>query len=159
MDLNFDLLGDFNPQEGRSRGRPEHRRTDENANKVRLLLGVGWTQKDIAAALGVTQPTLKKHYFSELKFRGEARRQVEATVWMELMNQVAKGNVGAIREFNRRIEKFDLDAAGDRLRAQQDRAQAKEPKLGKKEQANLDAQTAHKDTEWEDLLQRPEHLN
>jgi hypothetical protein len=58
----LDLFGDpILPPRGR--GRPGHTPTIENYRKIKAFLKRGWSQKRIAAAIGITIPTLTAHYF------------------------------------------------------------------------------------------------
>ena len=53
---------------GRKRGgRPEHNASQRTRNRVTRMTAFGWTNERIAGVLGVTLPTLKKHYRAELK--------------------------------------------------------------------------------------------
>jgi hypothetical protein len=78
MDQIFDLFGDPVPANRGQRGRPEHIPTHQNRNRVSMLVALGLSNKRIAAALFVTLPTLRKHYFSELKYRDVARDRLDA---------------------------------------------------------------------------------
>jgi DNA invertase Pin-like site-specific DNA recombinase len=59
-DAAFDLLGDPIPPNWGKRGRPPHIPTQENRNKIILLLAQGWTNERIAGAIGITLNTLKR---------------------------------------------------------------------------------------------------
>lgn len=69
MEQFYDLFGDPVPA-NRGRGRPAHVPTMENRSLVRHLVEIGWTKVRIAAALRITKPTLRKHYFWELRRQG-----------------------------------------------------------------------------------------
>lgn len=103
------------PRKG-ERGRPPHVWSPENSNKIKLLLALGWSNERIANAVGVTLPTLRKHYFSELKVRALARDALDAERFNQLWAAAEKGNVGAMREVARFIEANDqvLRAARER---------------------------------------------
>ncbi|CAN5479591.1 hypothetical protein BH10PSE7_BH10PSE7_15360 [soil metagenome] len=131
-----DLFGDPVPANWGRRGRPEHIPTQENRNKLSMLVALGWSNERIAASLFVTQPTLRKHYFSELKFRDVARDRLNSGLAMKLWDQVQAGNVGAMREFQKFVDRNDLMLFG--RAAPPPPAAKKEPKLGKK-QADLAA--------------------
>ncbi len=88
MDQNFDLFGDPIPENHGKRGRPPHMVTQENRNKVMMLLALGRSNERIAAALGITAPTLRKNYFRELKGRLDARERLDAALAMKLWSQV-----------------------------------------------------------------------
>jgi hypothetical protein len=64
-----------------------------------MLVALGWSNKRIASALFVTLPTLRKHYFSELKFREVARDRLTANMATKLWDAVHGGNVAAGKEF------------------------------------------------------------
>ena len=145
MSENLDLLGDPIPANWGGRGRPAHIPTVENRNKVRVLLAFGWTNKAIAAALRITANTLRVHYFIELRQRDEARPALKAASLMAITRAaLADGNVTAMKELQRLIEKDEIDRAPPRPR--------REAPLGKKAAADAEAQDAHQETEWATLL-------
>jgi hypothetical protein len=81
--------------------------TEKNRNKVMLLLAMGWSNARIANALGITQPTLRKNYFQQLRSREVARDRLEGAR-LDLAWDLAKaGNVGAMREFAKLMERND----------------------------------------------------
>lgn len=107
VDEVFDLFGDPVAANHGRRGRPQHVPTRENCNKVTMLLALGWSNDRIANALHVTLPTLRKHYFSVLKFRDVQRDRLTAALAMRLWSQVEAGNVSAMKEFQALIERND----------------------------------------------------
>lgn len=143
MAQTFDLFGDPVPVNWGKRGRPQHVATQENRNKVSMLLAFGWNNERIARALHITPPSLRKHYFSELRYRDETRDRLDASLAMSLWRQVEAGNVSAMREFRDLLEHNDLMLFGGR----RSETEAKPPKLGKKEQAFLDARQPDTTTE------------
>lgn len=151
MDANFDLLGDPIPDGWGRRGRPQHIATEQNRNKVMMLLAFGWSIDRIAKALSITAPTLRKNYFRELRFRDEARDRVEANLASMLWEFAKAGNVAAAKEFRKVMERNDL--MGQHLAAHgADAGKKKEPKLGKKERALLEAQSPNTETTLGDLM-------
>ena len=151
-----DLYGEPLPANWGKRGRPEHVATQENRSKVSMLVALGWSNKRIAAALLVATPTLRKHYYSELKFRDVARDRLNAGVAMKLWDLVLAGNVSGIREFQKFVERNDLmtyGQAGQPGTRAKGRA-AKEPKLGKKEEAMAAAQQPDTGTPLGELMAR-----
>lgn len=152
MDKIFDLLGDPIPQGRGKRGRPEHIPTGINRSQVRLLLAMNWTEPRIANALRITTPTLRKHYFSELKERAAARDALQAARLLMVYKAAAAGNVGAMKELGRIVDNDELAGVG-RARSDQDeeivdRLQG----LGKKDRANIEAETGLAGTRWGQLL-------
>ena len=148
-DWDFDLLGDPIPEGLGKRGRPPHLVTDENRRKVMLLAAFDKNEMQIAAALGISGPTLKKHYFRELKSRLEARQRLEGKLLSALMKQVDAGNVSAIDKAFKRLDRHDL-ALGIQPPAKS--KPAKVPKLGKKAQADVDALDVTGEGRWGSLL-------
>jgi hypothetical protein len=86
---------------------PPHVPSPENVNKVKMLLAFGWSNERIANALNITQPTLRRHYLSVLKVRAIARDALDARRAELLWQQVEKGNVGAMKAFDRFLEQND----------------------------------------------------
>jgi hypothetical protein len=95
MNQIFDLFGDPVPSNWGQRGRPEHVPTQQNRNRVSMLVAAGWSNVRIAAALYITVPTLRKHYFSELHFRAVARDRLTANMLTKLWALFMDGNVAA----------------------------------------------------------------
>lgn len=129
---DFDLLGDPIPEGFGKRGRPPHVVTEEKRNKVMLLQAFGWSLEKIAAALSISPPTLRKNYFRELRAREEARAVLEGTTLSSLWNQASSGNVAAIKEMLKRLDKHDLQTFTAKV-AQPGGKPDKEVRLGKKE--------------------------
>ena len=84
---SVDLFGDPLIFKEPKRGRPEHVRTDEKAKRVSMLFAMGRSVKEVAAAMGITQPTLRKHYFSEVEQRDAMLTKVEAAQLAKLWEQ------------------------------------------------------------------------
>jgi hypothetical protein len=72
-----------------------------------MLVALGWTNPRIAGALCITLPTLHKHYFYELRQRDTARDQLEARRIEMAWEMAEAGNVGALREFGRLLDRND----------------------------------------------------
>ena len=133
-----DLWGIYRPLAG-LRGRPKHVPDDESIGKVQMGLALGWNNERIANALSISLPTLRKAYKRQLAERELARDQLDLRKAQIVWSQVEKGNIGAVREFNRLIEKNDLMLYGQTIKPQSITKTVKEPKLGKKEAALIDA--------------------
>lgn len=120
-------------------GRPPFEPTDEMRERVSIAAGAGMSHEEIAIGLGISRPTLTKYFEAELSEGAYARRLdvVEA-----MYRAAMKGNVTAQRTY---IEMTPRAAAAPEPKA---------PKVGKKEQADLDAKTAAEGTEWSTLLRR-----
>ncbi|TPM41554.1 hypothetical protein [Mesorhizobium sp. B2-3-4] len=147
----FDLFGEPVPANWGERGRPQHIASQQNRNRVSMLVAMGWSNARIAAALFVTLPTLRKHYFSELKFRDVARDRLNATMATKLWELFMSGNVAAGKEFRDFVEKNDLMLYGQTERPA---AKLKAVKLGKKEEAALAAHQPDRGNRLGDLMAR-----
>ncbi|SDC30585.1 hypothetical protein SAMN05444678_102254 [Sphingomonas sp. YR710] len=137
-DVILDLLGDPIPPEHVGRGRPPHVPTEKNRMKIMLLLALGNTEDDVAAAIGITAKTLRKHYSRQLKERASARLRLDGELLASLAAAAAKENVGAIKELYKRLDKHEMVQLADKV-ADRGRAVAPPPKLGKKEEARITA--------------------
>jgi hypothetical protein len=113
--------------------------------KVASSAGAGVSHEQIAIALGISRTTLLKHFGTELS-RAAYSRQMDVAHAMYLAAK--KGNVAAQKAYMAMTPK----ASALPLPAPE---AEKSPKLGKKEQANADAQVAQVGTDWDSLLQMP----
>ncbi|ODM71792.1 hypothetical protein [Bradyrhizobium elkanii] len=135
----FDLFGDPVPANWGQRGRPEHIPTQQNRNRVSMLVALGWSNPRIAAAMLVTLPTLRKHYFSELKYRDVARDRLNANLATKLWSLFMDGNVAAGKEFRKFMDVNDrMELERSMATAPGDKPSASE-RVGKKQ---LDARRA-----------------
>ncbi|PZT95570.1 hypothetical protein [Sphingomonas sp.] len=137
--LVVDLFGDPVLPREEGRGRPEHRWSLENSNKVLLAFARGLDVKGAATAIGVSVPTLRKHYFAEVKKRADAKLRMEMTQLARLNAQAAAGNVAAEKELGKRLHQAVLQDTAERV-ANRGRNGAPTPRLGKKEEAKAAAQ-------------------
>lgn len=121
--------------------------------KVMTAKAGGMSEDSIALALGITRPTLSKHFMVELT-TGAAQKRMDALD--ALFTQAKKGNVAAIKTVL-----LLNDAAGPPPKESQGAgegtpapaaAPAPAMRLGKKEQAQMAAKTAADGTEWDGLL-------
>jgi hypothetical protein len=113
-----------------------------------ILAAFDKNEEQIAAALSITPPTLRKHYFRELRSRLEARQRLEGKLLSALVKEVDAGNVSAVDKLFKRLDRHDL-ATGTAIRPARD---AKPPKKGKKEAAIENAHSAHEGSQWANLL-------
>lgn len=112
-------------------GRPEFAPTDEDREKVRVLKAGGMTNEAIAEVIGVSEPTLRKHFSYELDI---ATAKVRADLLMARYRAAMGGNVQAQ---NKMIEQVSANAAQRKVSPEKDE---KKPKLGKKEEQKLAAE-------------------
>lgn len=138
-DMIFDLFGNPVHERREGRGRPEHVRSEEISHKISLLLAIGRDIKEVAEIVGLSQPTLRKHYFSELNAKRTAREQLIAKQLYRLNKLAEAGNVAAEKALFALIERERNRAASERLAGPAPAARATAPRLGKKEQAKAAA--------------------
>lgn len=144
MSQDIDLWGDPVPAAAEKRGRPIHEVTDKKRVRVAVLRALNQTNAEIAAAIGITEPTLRKYYAVELR-HGFAQKRAE--LFIRLWDAVEAGNVSAMRTFLAQTEKSDLVQPSIRR-------PARSPKLGKKEQAAIDAATPDTGSSMGELMAR-----
>lgn len=152
----FDLFGNpVRPAHGR-RGRPAYEATEKDRNKVKLLLALGWANPRIANAIDVSLPTLKRYFRAELKVRDQMRDRLDAWRIDKAVELATAGNVAALKELDKIIQRSDLMLAAGRLADAQGATKAgSKAKLGKKEAAAEAAKEAGMDSGWGDDLAFP----
>lgn len=129
------------PDEPDKGGRPPFEPTEMQRRQVAIAAGGGMTHEAIAAALGISPPTLRKYFAQEL-IEMASKRRIEAL--NKLYRLGMKGNVSALKTYI---------AAGEAANAAPPAPPEPKPeKLGKKELADIDARTAQAGTEWGELL-------
>lgn len=122
-------------------GRPPFEPSTKQRRDVAIAAAGGMTQEAIASALGISPPTLRKHFAVELGAVASKRR---LEVLTKMFRTAMKGNVSAQKAFL---------AAGDASNAAPPPAPAeKHEKPGKKETAQADAKTAADGTGWGSIL-------
>ncbi|MFN3675795.1 MAG: hypothetical protein ACK4TC_07420 [Sphingomonas pseudosanguinis] len=114
-DFGLDLFGDPVLPTKEARGRPEHSWSLENSNKVLLAFAMGRSEKEAATAIGISVPTLRKHYFSEVAKRKDAKLRMEMTQLSRLNSAAADGNVTAEKELFKRLDKAAIEQLADRV--------------------------------------------
>lgn len=131
-------------------GRPAFKPTPTQRRKVATAAGAGMAQDQIALALGITKPTLVKHFELELT-TGAAVKKMEALDALHL--QAKRGHVSAIKAYLL-IASGTVPAAipGDKPAEPETKAPA--AKLGKKEVQQMNAAGAADGTGWDGLLPR-----
>ena len=132
--------------------------------KVAIAVGGGMKHEDIAEALGISTPTLRKYFDAELSRVAHTKR-LEALV--ALQKSAKKGNVSAIRAYLNLVPTVtasgDLPGEEASTPAPGPAATPAEPKavaaqlpvavpLGKKEAAQAAAFSAQAGTDWDGLL-------
>jgi len=131
--LDVDLFGEPVLARRNGPGRPEVFWSREGSDRVLLCFARGLTIKEAAEVAGMSQPTFRRVFFSECRKRKLARVKLEMLQLVRLNDQAAAGNVSAERELARRLDQLRMR---DSATAQASAAPTKEPKLGKKAEAD-----------------------
>jgi hypothetical protein len=128
------------------RGRPSFEPTPAQRKMVSVAAGAGCTQDAIAVAIGITKPTLMKHFAAELTTVAHVRR---FEVIQGLYEAALAGSAAAAKAYL---------AAG--VKPTDAKPTPDEPEVampeGKKAQAEANAKVNHKGTSWEQLLESPQ---
>jgi hypothetical protein len=152
VDMDFDLFGNPSQPGLGQRGRPKYQATEKDRNKVKMLLALGWGNQRIANALDVSLATLKRYFRADLKIRDVMRDRLVARQFEIVLEQANAGNITALKELDRLLDKNDRMYAERSLQRAQDEADPKD-KLGKKQRAALEAEEAAGSSTWGNDLQ------
>ena len=127
-------------------GRPPFSPTSRDRRAVEAMAAAGVAQREIALVMDIGEPTLRRHFRRELTV-GAVKAQITVTnaLYREATRR-AKPSVRAM-ELWLRCRCGWREAAAPEI----PREPRPEP-LGKKRQADIDAQTVHIGSDWEDLL-------
>jgi hypothetical protein len=127
-------------------GRPPYVPKKSDHEKVRLLRAMGIPINSIWKMLGISQHTFDMHFREDLHM---GRDVIKAESYAFLLASAKKGNVTAIREMNRIMEKADIAESAERFLGETDgeeEVKPKEPKLGKKAAALIAAKNPDQNT-------------
>lgn len=111
----FDLFGNPVRANKGERGRPAFERTERNANKVKLLLAMGWSNGRIANAIECSLATLKRYFRAELAAGDAMRDRLDAERLMLVAEKASEGVIGAHRVLQEMIDRNDRMEAERRI--------------------------------------------
>jgi AraC-like DNA-binding protein len=132
------------------RGRPRYKPTREDRITVAQLVAMGWPQKDIAAVLEISEPTLARGFRDELHL-GALKKEKETVAAM--FRAANKGSVPAQKELLARFDAAKLERLGESMRAAAPEPKKPAPEsAGKKVLAAQAASEVITDSDWADLL-------
>ncbi|MFV1573713.1 hypothetical protein VXL47_12230 [Phaeobacter sp. JH20_30] len=157
-----DLFGNVVYSKKGKRGRPPFEWTQENSNKISMLLSLGWSNSRIAACVldprtgkAISEPTLKRYFRSELFERNAMADRAEARRFERVWLAAEAGNIGAERLLGQMIEKSALMGLGRKFDGEAKPQTKSDQKLGKKEAARQAAHESAEDTPWGSDLDLP----
>lgn len=121
------------------RGRPAFNPTDQDRETVLKLVGYGIPEYDICRVIGISSPmTLRKYFWTEIETgKAVANSAVAASLFQKAIGPGKEGVTAAIFWLKCRAGWREKD---------------NEQQPGKKEQAQMVAQTAERGTDWESIL-------
>jgi hypothetical protein len=131
------LFGEPVPERRSARGRPQKCWTVENSRFLLIAAMLGHSLADAASVIGMSLPTVRKHYFSEVEYWDRAKLRMRIKAMGHLIEEMEKGNVAATKQLMKELERADMP--GGAARASAAPRKSKPAKLGKKEQALADA--------------------
>ena len=145
MDGNFDGVrmvdGLFGPQPAervRGKGRPAHVWNRQNSLRICNLFACGHTVETVARVIGISQPTLRKVYFSEVAEREVMALKVRSAQMERLTEQAIGGNVAAEKALAGMIQAEQVRLLDGHVKARgSDKATV--DRLGKKEERQIAA--------------------
>lgn len=129
-------------------GRPKLEFTATQRRKVAVAAAGGMSHEAIAEALGISRNSLEKHFQSELSTVAHQRRM---EVLMAQFQAAKRGNVSAQKAFLAN----EPQAAVPPLPMNPPALAPTPARRGKKEQAQAEAVTAARGTEWDEILPKP----
>lgn len=130
-------------------GRPPFKPTPAQRRKVAAAKAGGMSEDAIALALGITRPTLAKHFMVELS-TGAAVKKMEAVD--ALFIAAKKGNVAAIKAVLLLGAAVEPPPQPGAATGETPPAPAPAARLGKKEAQQVAAVAAADGTEWAGIL-------
>lgn len=124
---------------------------------VEAALVRGWTNERIARAVGISVPSLKRHFGPALQLRDQARERMELAAFAKLAREaIENGNMSAMRQLREAMERDALTRQKAEFERRQREAEERgiggQAKTGKKAAAEAAAKDALQDNEWGDLL-------
>jgi len=144
----LDLFGNpLRPGRGQ-RGRPPYDATEKDRNKIKLLLALGWANTRIANAVDLSLATLKRYFRAELAVRDEMRDRLLGWQFEKAVELAEAGNVAALKEVGKILERNDMMGATSRLDKAQKKGKPKAETLGKKAMADEEAKAAGQESGW-----------
>jgi hypothetical protein len=115
MTQDFDLFGNPYEAPARSVGRPEHVPTEENIINIMVLLSSGMTNREVAKTVGLSVPTLRKHYLHLTKNRDALLARLKAKLRTAQIRQGLAGNAAALSASLRMLDTVSAERVAREL--------------------------------------------
>lgn len=127
-------------------GRPEFEPTQRQRDDVKLWASDDWTEDRMAAQLGISRNTLRKHFAEDIQYGAD---RIRTMVLRDLQRSSAAGRTGASTKLLELTEKVRPPGPPKPEAAEEE---LPEQPLGKKAQAKIDAKTANNTPGWHGLV-------
>jgi len=135
--------GLFGPQpleRVRGRGRPAHVWDRQISVRICNLFACKHTVEMVAKVIGISQPTLRKVYFSEVAAREVMDLKVKSEQLARLTDAAIAGNVTAEKALAGMIHAEQTKQLGEHVKARGGQRASAAPRLGKKDEQKAAAQ-------------------
>ncbi|MER9710185.1 hypothetical protein NKJ13_07935 [Mesorhizobium sp. M0174] len=116
MGGDFDLFGNPCDTDQRKAGRPEHKPTEENIINIMVLLASGMKNREVAKTLGISVPTLRKHYLHLTRNRDVLLARLKAKLRTAQIQQGLAGNAAALSASLRMLDTVSAERVASDLR-------------------------------------------
>jgi predicted transcriptional regulator len=124
----------------RGRGRPAHVWDRQKSVRICNLFACGHTVETVAKVMGISQPTLRKVYFSEVGDREVMDLKVKSEQLARLTDAAIAGNVTAEKALAGMIHAEQTKQLGEHVKARGGKRAPAPPRIGKKEEQQNAAQ-------------------
>lgn len=128
--------GLFGPQPAervRGRGRPAHVWDRQFSVRICNLFACGHTVEMVAKVMGLSQPTLRKVYFSEVAAREVMALKIKSEQLARLTDAAIDGSVTAEKALAGMIQAEQVRTVGEKIKGRGRADPAPAPRMGKKE--------------------------
>jgi hypothetical protein len=140
MNDDFDLFGNPYDASPKKAGRPEHVPTEENIINIMVLLASGMTNREVAKTVGLSVPTLRKHYLHLTKSREVLLSRLKAKLRTAQIQQGLAGNAAALAASLRMLDTVSAERVARDLQGRVANQPAARGYVSKKEQQLESAQ-------------------
>ncbi|KQU79826.1 hypothetical protein ASD00_36065 [Ensifer sp. Root31] len=111
----FDLFGNPVETTERKAGRPEHEPTEEMIINIMVLLASGMSNKEVAKTVGLSVPTLRKHYLHLTRHRDVLLNRLRGRLRTAQIRQGLAGNAAALAYALRTLDTVAAESAAKHL--------------------------------------------
>lgn len=118
------------------RGKPAHAPSDDSRKLVVAMWAMNKTNEYCAAALGISEPTFRKYYFStkaQQALKENARAPIDALMVSAAIRGAEEGNMAAVKTLRELLHNADMQRLSKEIARGRAEEDEKPEKLGKKD--------------------------